>query len=336
MPEAARVGDSTAHGIPLTGAGSSDVLIGNQPAWRALPAGVGSGLEEASAAVKEVMDKPLFMPPEVMPKVPQFQAKMTETAGKAAAAGNASATSGVTSAFTTLTTTATTLTAAYTTAAGVPGGEPAARAAFTMGFKMALSAAMSTAVSAIAGSWDMHACALATPAPHGPGLVTQGRQTVFINNLPAVVKGDNVFEAAGGSVAIQIGCPTVEIDDVTPSSGSGASSTQAKPESVAGAPGPAKTTSKPATTAAPSAPAPASASPAAASSSPVLVYDEQVQLCDDVSGAPVADCAYVVLHGDTVVARGRTDAQGMTERIESGYSEAELTVLWGDDAIARG
>jgi len=37
MPPAARVTDSTTHGAPLSpGPGSSDVLIGNLPAWRAL------------------------------------------------------------------------------------------------------------------------------------------------------------------------------------------------------------------------------------------------------------------------------------------------------------
>ena len=40
MPAAARVGDLTAHGTPLTPAtppgGSLDVMIGNQPAWRAV------------------------------------------------------------------------------------------------------------------------------------------------------------------------------------------------------------------------------------------------------------------------------------------------------------
>lgn len=33
---AARVGDPTSHGTPLTGAGSGTVLIGGMPAWRAL------------------------------------------------------------------------------------------------------------------------------------------------------------------------------------------------------------------------------------------------------------------------------------------------------------
>lgn len=36
MPPAARAGDVTAHGTPLTGGGSSDVIIGGQPAWRAM------------------------------------------------------------------------------------------------------------------------------------------------------------------------------------------------------------------------------------------------------------------------------------------------------------
>lgn len=36
MPPAARLGDPTAHGIPLgPGPGSSNVLIGGKPAWRA-------------------------------------------------------------------------------------------------------------------------------------------------------------------------------------------------------------------------------------------------------------------------------------------------------------
>lgn len=34
MPPAARVTDQTAHGTPLTGVGSPNVLIGGMPAWR--------------------------------------------------------------------------------------------------------------------------------------------------------------------------------------------------------------------------------------------------------------------------------------------------------------
>lgn len=36
MQPAARLGDQTAHGTPLTGTSSPNVLIGKRPAWRAL------------------------------------------------------------------------------------------------------------------------------------------------------------------------------------------------------------------------------------------------------------------------------------------------------------
>jgi uncharacterized Zn-binding protein involved in type VI secretion len=36
MPPAARVGDQTSHGTPLTGAGSSNVFIEGLAAWRAV------------------------------------------------------------------------------------------------------------------------------------------------------------------------------------------------------------------------------------------------------------------------------------------------------------
>lgn len=37
MPSAARIGDMTSHGTPLSpGPGSPDVLIGGMPAWRAI------------------------------------------------------------------------------------------------------------------------------------------------------------------------------------------------------------------------------------------------------------------------------------------------------------
>jgi uncharacterized Zn-binding protein involved in type VI secretion len=36
MPAAARVGDQTSHGTPLTGAGSTNVFIEGKPAWRAI------------------------------------------------------------------------------------------------------------------------------------------------------------------------------------------------------------------------------------------------------------------------------------------------------------
>ena len=63
------------------------------------------------------------------------------------------------------------------------------------------------------------------------------------------------------------------------------------------------------------------------------VYDEQIQLVDQTTGRPLADCPYVILQNDEVVARGRTDRNGMTVRVASGNCEAEMTLLWGDDAL---
>ena len=49
-PPAARVGDMTSHGTPLSpGPGSLNVLIGSRPAWRGLPAAAGAALQSAQA-----------------------------------------------------------------------------------------------------------------------------------------------------------------------------------------------------------------------------------------------------------------------------------------------
>ena len=63
-------------------------------------------------------------------------------------------------------------------------------------------------------------------------------------------------------------------------------------------------------------------------------YDEQLQLIDQNTGRRLADCPYVILHNDHVLARGRTDGYGMTVRVESGGHEAEMIVVWGSDALA--
>jgi uncharacterized Zn-binding protein involved in type VI secretion len=57
-------------------------------------------------------------------------------------------------------------------------------------------------------------CPTPCPGPlHGPGVVTRGCATVFVNDLPAVRQGDEVVEAAGGSDPIASGCATVFIGD---------------------------------------------------------------------------------------------------------------------------
>ena len=60
-----------------------------------------------------------------------------------------------------------------------------------------------------AGS-DTMICPLATPQPHGGGVVTFGSATVFIGGLPAARLGDVIIDA-GGPNAIVGGAPNVLI-----------------------------------------------------------------------------------------------------------------------------
>src|SRR5438046_1870825 len=63
MPRAARLSDPAAHmNAPLSpGAGSPNANIGGARAWRALPAGMGSGIESALATMKQLVDAPFLV-----------------------------------------------------------------------------------------------------------------------------------------------------------------------------------------------------------------------------------------------------------------------------------
>jgi type VI secretion system secreted protein VgrG len=63
------------------------------------------------------------------------------------------------------------------------------------------------------------------------------------------------------------------------------------------------------------------------------IYDEQLRTVDQTTGQPVVDCPYVIICNDKVIARGRTDDEGLTIRVESGNREAEMTIVWGEDAL---
>ncbi len=202
MPDAARMSDITSHGTPLTpGPGSPDVLIGNLPAWRALPDSVpAGGLESATGTVAGLMDKPQLTPPSTTPDVASAMADFASSGGAAFAPALAANI---------------TLTAVWTSASAVPGGQPAATQAYTIGIQLAAAAAAAAAVTAIVGgATDMMICSMPHVAGiHGPGVVTKGSGTVVINNLPACRAGDKVFEASGGENAISMGEPTVLIGD---------------------------------------------------------------------------------------------------------------------------
>lgn len=215
MPAAARILDTTSHGTSLMpGPGSSDVLIGMLPAWRALPAGVGGGLESASSQMQSLMSSPSLTPVDATASLVQVQTGLVQSAGAAAAEGNVSAVASTASAMISLNATNAALTATYLTASAVPGGAAAAGVAYTQGIQAAAAATVGAAFQAIAGTTDMHNCPIPCPIPpHGPGVVTQASTSVFFNNLPAVRQADNVVEACGGSNAIAMGAPTVFIGD---------------------------------------------------------------------------------------------------------------------------
>jgi len=189
-------------------------MIGFMPAWRAIPAGMGAGIESASDTMKDLMGSASLDPAATPAKLSQAFTALSQDTGTAASKGAPGAPATAASSQATLMTANVALTATWTTASAVPGGKPAADAAYTLAIKAAAAAAMSAAMSAMAGMADMHICPIPVPIPpHGPGFVTKGSKSVFINKLPACREGDKVFEAAGGSDPIALGCQTVLIGD---------------------------------------------------------------------------------------------------------------------------
>lgn len=178
---AARLGDPTAHGTPLSpGPGSPNVLIGFKPAWRAVPAAAGEVLKAAKKASDKVLGTlaqatvtaAAAVPPVTLPAV-----QALEVAGRAAA-----------------------LAAMSGAINGAAAGPPAADIHLC-------------AIPFAAAPPDM----VPSPCPpgpsHGPGVVIDGSTTVMINMLPAARQGDHVLEALGPLDPIAMGCPTVIIGD---------------------------------------------------------------------------------------------------------------------------
>ncbi len=100
--------------------------------------------------------------------------------------------------------------AATLAAAGTPGA-PAAKAAEET-VKATAAAQMGSMITSMAGGADIHACSTPLPLPpHGPGVVIDGSQTVFINGLQACRMGDTVLEAVGPPNKIVRGEMTVLI-----------------------------------------------------------------------------------------------------------------------------
>jgi len=224
MPPAARVADPTSHvATPLApGPGSVTVLISFMPAWRALPASVGSAVESLSNTMNQFMTTPVLTPASAASKIAKISQGLGQAAGESAAAGNPAAVGASAGSLAAVNTTNVALSATWTTASAAPGGQPAANVAYTEGIKATVAAAASAVFAAIGPLADTHVCPMPVPIPpHGPGMVTKGSKTVVINNLPAARQGDKVMEACGGGNPIAMGCPTVLIGDDEPSGGGG-------------------------------------------------------------------------------------------------------------------
>ena len=60
---------------------------------------------------------------------------------------------------------------------------------------------------------DLHICPLATPTPHGGGVVDEGSSSVLINGYPATRICEKIIEPVGGPDLITAGDFTVLIGD---------------------------------------------------------------------------------------------------------------------------
>ncbi len=215
MPMAATVTSLTGHATPLgPGPGCPTVLIGGLPAWRAMPAALGSAIEAISNLMNSFMLKPQTTPVDATPELVQISQKLVEGGTAAAGLGAPLATGTAISSVAALNVTNAALSATWLTASVAPGGQPAANIAYTEGIKAAAAAASTAVMASMAGLSDMHICPIPVPIPpHGPGFVTVGSATVVIGGLSAARQGDLVYEACGGPDPIAMGCPTVMIGD---------------------------------------------------------------------------------------------------------------------------
>jgi uncharacterized Zn-binding protein involved in type VI secretion len=190
------------------------VTIGFMPAWRALPSSVGTAVEGITNSMDSFMKTPVMTPANAAVNVAQISACLVMGGVVAAAAGVPTAADMASAQATVINSTNTALTTAWTSASAVPGGQPAANNAYTEGIKAVAATAAIATMTAIGALADMHVCPVPVPIPpHGPGMVTQGSSSVFINKLPAARQGDKVMEACGGADPITMGCATVDIGD---------------------------------------------------------------------------------------------------------------------------
>ena len=174
---AARVSDSTAHGILLTGAGCPSVTIRKRPAWRAAVPSRGSG----GAAIATLQSAQ---------KAARAAIEAAEAATKTAELGGIPA-----------------------TIAAAKSAEQVVKA--TQAGLMATTIAATVASLAASGKPpDLHTCTIPLPIPpNGPGLVVGGSSSVFIGGYAAARIGDQLVEAVGPPNSVTSGETSVVIGD---------------------------------------------------------------------------------------------------------------------------
>ncbi len=64
-------------------------------------------------------------------------------------------------------------------------------------------------------------------------------------------------------------------------------------------------------------------------------FDEQIQLLDETTGAPIAGCPFYAEKDGKKFLFGYTDDEGKTPRFATQEGESELTVYWGDEALVK-
>src|SRR5262245_4650506 len=121
MPSAARLSDPATHLMtPMSpGAGSPNVNIGGAKAWRALPAGMGAGVESSLNTMKQMMDAPFLNPAITPSQLANVFSGLMQDAAKAAEQGATTAPATTAGEFTKLVVTNVKETATYTSAAAV-------------------------------------------------------------------------------------------------------------------------------------------------------------------------------------------------------------------------
>ncbi len=198
MPPAARLTDVTDHGPTLnTGPCSPDVDIGDQPAWRALPEDDWSGIEDATSSMKEMHQMPALTPEMARPYLNDAEEGLEDASELAASHGEPAAAAVTAAAFAELVSQDAMLTAQYR--AEEPIDKQMAMENYAEGIHDASQIAAALAVEVIGKLADQTVCPQVwIIVPHGPGVITKGSKTVFINDLPASREEDVLYEAIGG------------------------------------------------------------------------------------------------------------------------------------------